>query len=209
MHLGLPMDGDVISGMAHGFWIALCREYLGRVLESFNDGQILLNWLDANFRELSEDASDDEVKIYARPCILQLIGGLLMPDKSCNQVHCVAPTPRYSPTWRKERPRGRDLHMCIHVIIRRTSGAPYPTLRQINVKRTVMGAPYYKGFEEPRYVPILGHTKGFIPESFEGETIDWISRSSVKGPRVIVTDIPHGFHGILRGCFGAEGVHAQ
>ncbi|KAE8699589.1 putative coated vesicle membrane protein [Hibiscus syriacus] len=59
MHLGVPVDGDVISGMKH----------------------------DVNFRELSEDASDDEVKMYARACILQLIGELLMPNKSRNQVH--------------------------------------------------------------------------------------------------------------------------
>ncbi|KAE8723200.1 HXXXD-type acyl-transferase family protein [Hibiscus syriacus] len=43
-----------------------------------------------SFRFLDyEDASDDEVKQYARACILQLIGGLLMPDKSHNQVHCM------------------------------------------------------------------------------------------------------------------------
>ncbi|KAE8705266.1 putative Subtilase family protein [Hibiscus syriacus] len=64
-------------------------ENLGRVPESFNGGRIPLNWLDANFRDLSEDASEDEVKLYARACILQLIGGLLMPDKSRNQVHCM------------------------------------------------------------------------------------------------------------------------
>ncbi|KAE8697240.1 Syntaxin of plants 71 [Hibiscus syriacus] len=85
MHLGLPVDRDVISGMAHGSWTALCRDYLGRVPESFNGGQIPLNWLDVNFWELSEDVSDDEVKMYAWACILQLIGGLLMPDKTRNQ----------------------------------------------------------------------------------------------------------------------------
>ncbi|KAE8676690.1 putative Integrase-type DNA-binding superfamily protein [Hibiscus syriacus] len=89
MHLELPVDGYVISGMTHGSWTALCREYLGRVPKSFNGGQIPLNWLDANFQELSEDASDDEVKMYAWACILQLIGGLLMLDKLRNQVHCM------------------------------------------------------------------------------------------------------------------------
>ncbi|KAE8684871.1 Detected protein of unknown function [Hibiscus syriacus] len=89
MHLGLPVDGDVISGIASGYWIALCRDSLGRVPENFIRGRILINWLDANFRELSADASEDEVKMYARACILQLIGGLLMSDKSRNLVHCM------------------------------------------------------------------------------------------------------------------------
>ncbi|KAE8707353.1 glutathione S-transferase T2-like [Hibiscus syriacus] len=29
MHLGLPVDGDMISGMAHGNWTTLCQDYLG------------------------------------------------------------------------------------------------------------------------------------------------------------------------------------
>ncbi|KAE8703057.1 Long chain acyl-CoA synthetase 6, peroxisomal [Hibiscus syriacus] len=36
MHLGIPVDGDAISGIAQGFWTALCRDNLGRVPESFN-----------------------------------------------------------------------------------------------------------------------------------------------------------------------------
>ncbi|KAE8661680.1 hypothetical protein F3Y22_tig00113725pilonHSYRG01810 [Hibiscus syriacus] len=61
MHLRLPVDGDVISGITS----------------------------DANFWELSVDASEDEVKMYAWACILQLIGGLLMPDKLRNLVQCM------------------------------------------------------------------------------------------------------------------------
>ncbi|KAE8733142.1 hypothetical protein F3Y22_tig00001478pilonHSYRG00093 [Hibiscus syriacus] len=89
MHLGLPVDRDVISGIAFDSWTTLCRKNLGRVSESFIGGRILLNWLDANFRELSADAYEDEVKMYARAYILQLIGGLLMLDKYRNLVHCM------------------------------------------------------------------------------------------------------------------------
>ncbi|KAE8706864.1 NADH dehydrogenase 1 alpha subcomplex subunit 1 [Hibiscus syriacus] len=60
IHLGLPVDEGVLSGVAHGNWNSLCHEYLG----------------------------GEQVKMYARSSILQLIGGLLMPDKSHNQVHC-------------------------------------------------------------------------------------------------------------------------
>ncbi|KAE8728129.1 Glucose-1-phosphate adenylyltransferase large subunit 1 [Hibiscus syriacus] len=89
MHMRLQVDGDVISGIASGSWTILCRDSLGRVPENFIGGRIPLNWLDANFWELSADASEDEVKMYAQECILQLIGGLLMPDKSRNLVHCM------------------------------------------------------------------------------------------------------------------------
>ncbi|KAE8658869.1 Serine protease SPPA [Hibiscus syriacus] len=84
LHLGLPVDGDVISGISQGSCTTLCRDNLGRVPESFIRCRISLNWLDANFQELSADASEDEIKMYEQTFILQLIGGLLMPDKSRN-----------------------------------------------------------------------------------------------------------------------------
>ncbi|XP_039032888.1 protein MAIN-LIKE 2-like [Hibiscus syriacus] len=89
MHLGLQVDGDVLSGVAHGNWNSLCQEYLRGVQPNFNSGRILLNCLDVNFKNLSEDTSEDQVKKYAHACILQVIGGLMMPDKLRNQVYCM------------------------------------------------------------------------------------------------------------------------
>ncbi|KAE8691064.1 hypothetical protein F3Y22_tig00110893pilonHSYRG01052 [Hibiscus syriacus] len=63
MRLGLPVDGDVISVISQGSWTTLCRDNLGCVPESFIGGKIPLNWLDANFQELSADASKDEIKM--------------------------------------------------------------------------------------------------------------------------------------------------
>ncbi|XP_038998440.1 serine/threonine-protein phosphatase 7 long form homolog [Hibiscus syriacus] len=89
MHLGLPVDGNVICGVADGDWHSLCEEYLGGIPPEFNGGRIPLAWLQSNFQQLNENCSEDEAKAFARAYILRVIGGILMPDKSRNKVHCM------------------------------------------------------------------------------------------------------------------------
>ncbi|KAE8705565.1 putative linoleate 9S-lipoxygenase 5 [Hibiscus syriacus] len=89
MHLGLPVDGNMMCGMADGDWKSMCIDYLGAAPPEFNEGRITLSWLKANFEVLNENASEDQAKACARAYILRIIGGILMPDKSRNQVHCM------------------------------------------------------------------------------------------------------------------------
>ncbi|KAE8678756.1 ATP-dependent 6-phosphofructokinase 3 [Hibiscus syriacus] len=89
MHLGLPVDGNMMCGMADGDWQSMCIDYLGAAPPEFNGGRIALSWLKANFEVLNENASEDQAKACARAYILRIIGGILMPDKSRNQVHCM------------------------------------------------------------------------------------------------------------------------
>ncbi|KAE8709839.1 hypothetical protein F3Y22_tig00110328pilonHSYRG00636 [Hibiscus syriacus] len=67
-HLGLPIDRDVLSGVAYGDWNSLFQEYLGGVLPNFNGGWIPLNWLDATFKHLSYDASEEQDRRGSIPC---------------------------------------------------------------------------------------------------------------------------------------------
>ncbi|KAE8736290.1 Alpha/beta hydrolase domain-containing protein 17B [Hibiscus syriacus] len=89
MHLGFPVDGNMMCGMADSDWQSMCIDYLGATPPEFNGGRIALSWLKANFEVLNENASDDQAKACAQAYILRIIGGILMPDKSRNQVHCM------------------------------------------------------------------------------------------------------------------------
>ncbi|KAL4281637.1 hypothetical protein GQ457_03G031160 [Hibiscus cannabinus] len=89
LQLGLPVKGRVVTGTCIDDWSALCHNLLGKVPDTFKGGLISLTWLQKNFNELDEDCSEDEAKAYARAYILRIIGGVLMPDKSRNQVHAM------------------------------------------------------------------------------------------------------------------------
>ncbi|KAE8711218.1 hypothetical protein F3Y22_tig00110300pilonHSYRG00045 [Hibiscus syriacus] len=89
MHLGLPVDENMMCGMADDDWQSMCIDYLGAAPPEFNGGRIALSWLKANFEVLNENASEDQTKACARAYILRIIGVILMPDKYRNQVHCM------------------------------------------------------------------------------------------------------------------------
>ncbi|MFQ6640069.1 hypothetical protein Gotur_014503 [Gossypium turneri] len=50
--------------------------------------RIEMAWLQNKFAELAEDSIEEERERYARAYILQIIRGILMPDKSRNLRHC-------------------------------------------------------------------------------------------------------------------------
>ncbi|MFQ6671314.1 hypothetical protein Gotur_035899 [Gossypium turneri] len=69
LQLGLPVDGSVVTGsIIYG-------------------GRIEMVWLRNNFAELVKDSTKERIERYTRAYILQIVEGILMPDKSQNLVH--------------------------------------------------------------------------------------------------------------------------
>ena len=54
--------------------------------QDFSGGRLKLTWLSLRFQELPDDVEEATVQHYARAYIMQLIGGLVFPDKSQNLV---------------------------------------------------------------------------------------------------------------------------
>ena len=93
--LGLPVDGEPIGGLDGGgdlqYLQGICHELLGAepTAQDFNGGRLKLAWLSLRFQDLPDDAEEATVQHYARAYIMQLIGGLVFPDKSQNLVKLV------------------------------------------------------------------------------------------------------------------------
>ncbi|MBA0631835.1 hypothetical protein Godav_000670 [Gossypium davidsonii] len=51
------------------------------------EGRIKMAWIRKNFVELVEDSTETQRERYTQVYILQIIGGILMPDKSQNLIH--------------------------------------------------------------------------------------------------------------------------
>ena len=82
VQLGLPIDGEPITGVSSGNLVTLCDHLLGFVLPEtvYKGNNIKLSWLNNEFQDLHHDANDVMVAQHARAHILTLIGSLLMPD---------------------------------------------------------------------------------------------------------------------------------
>ncbi|MBA0573264.1 hypothetical protein Golob_000547 [Gossypium lobatum] len=50
-------------------------------------GRIKMAWIRKNFVELVEDSTETQRERYTQAYMLQIIGGILMPDKSQNLAH--------------------------------------------------------------------------------------------------------------------------
>ena len=92
--LGLPIDGDAITGSTIKTWAAVCPEFLGFQPVNQNNhkelhGQrILINRLLAQVAEpLPHNANEDQLYQYARCYILALLGDTIFMDKSGDRVH--------------------------------------------------------------------------------------------------------------------------
>ncbi|KAF7143295.1 hypothetical protein RHSIM_Rhsim05G0159000 [Rhododendron simsii] len=88
---GLPIDGGPVIGTTNEDWDPLCRRLL-RIVPELNidrkGGKVTMTWLRLHFQgHLVEGYTDENVQQQARGYILQLIGGMLMPDHSGSQVH--------------------------------------------------------------------------------------------------------------------------
>ncbi|XP_039065584.1 serine/threonine-protein phosphatase 7 long form homolog [Hibiscus syriacus] len=88
-YLGLPVDENPITSIAHGNWKNLCEELLGHTPtpDDLDERKIYIKFLDDKFTQLPVDAALKIKLQFARAYILQVTGGILMPDKSRNKVH--------------------------------------------------------------------------------------------------------------------------
>ena len=84
---GLPVDGLPVTGTADHHWPLVVERLLGSCDSRKLKGSALkISWLRDNFRELPEDADEEQVKCYARAYILMMMGGALFPDYSGGEV---------------------------------------------------------------------------------------------------------------------------
>jgi len=89
LQLGLPIDGEPVTGISNGDLVPLCQHLLGSIPppNAITGNTIKLSWLNNNFQQLPDDATNDVIAQHARGHILILIGSLLMPDTSASRVH--------------------------------------------------------------------------------------------------------------------------
>ncbi|MBA0705782.1 hypothetical protein Golax_017943, partial [Gossypium laxum] len=88
LQLWLLVDGSVVIGFVQAAdWRGACCKLLGLVPETIYRGRIKTSWFRRNFEGLDEDSTEVERERHARAYILQIIGGILMLDRSRNLVH--------------------------------------------------------------------------------------------------------------------------
>ncbi|XP_019442356.1 PREDICTED: serine/threonine-protein phosphatase 7 long form homolog [Lupinus angustifolius] len=82
--LGIPIEGEVITGVTSMDWEDICMQLLGAVLagNELMGQRVKLTWLERTFRDLPDNVDDDVIEQHARAFILRMIGGFLMPDTS-------------------------------------------------------------------------------------------------------------------------------
>jgi len=88
--LGLPIDGDVVTGPTTVDDIfATFHEHLGVIPPPtvIKGNSIRVSWLNTTFQQLPPNANNEVIAQYARAYILTLIGSILMPDTSAARVH--------------------------------------------------------------------------------------------------------------------------
>ncbi|KAG8484012.1 hypothetical protein CXB51_023200 [Gossypium anomalum] len=90
VQLGLSVNGEAVTGLGRvpDPW-STCERLLGRVPPNDEEGRltrIKFNWLKQNFQYLPRNPTQMDIIYAARAFILQLIGGILMPDVNQNKV---------------------------------------------------------------------------------------------------------------------------
>ena len=86
------MDDRPITGATYYDWEEMCEQYLGVVPpkgEAIVDSAIKLKWLQDNMSSLPSEPTQQQLEAHYRAYILRLIGGVLMLDKTRNQVHLI------------------------------------------------------------------------------------------------------------------------
>lgn len=87
---GLPIDGDAITGyISVDDWYSLCQELLGAYPE---DGELEGNFLKSSYlmrncSSFTDDADEEVVIQHTRATILKLLCGVLIPNKSNDNVY--------------------------------------------------------------------------------------------------------------------------
>jgi len=89
VQLGLPIDGEPITGVSSADLVPLCGHLLGFVPSEtvYKGNSIKLSWLNNEFQDLPHDVEDVVIAQHARAHILTLIKSLLMSHTSGSRVH--------------------------------------------------------------------------------------------------------------------------
>ena len=91
--LGLPVDGEAITGSTQKEWPTVCRDFLGFSVQNDNTkvllGQriVIKRLLEQVVGPLPPNAEEDQLHKYARCYILALLGDTIFMDKSGDRVH--------------------------------------------------------------------------------------------------------------------------
>ncbi|XP_019450703.1 PREDICTED: serine/threonine-protein phosphatase 7 long form homolog [Lupinus angustifolius] len=91
--LGIPIEGEVITGVTSMDWEDLCMQLLGAVPagNELMGQRVKLTWLEMTFCDLPDNVDDVIIEQHARAFILRMIRGFLMPDTSVS-VDAIFPT---------------------------------------------------------------------------------------------------------------------
>jgi len=89
LQLDLLIDGEPITIVSSGDLLPLRQQLLGSLPPSnvIKEKTIKLSWLNNNFRQLPDGATDDVISQHAQTHILSMIGSLIMLDTSTRKVH--------------------------------------------------------------------------------------------------------------------------
>lgn len=89
LQLGLPIDGNAVTGPIVADWGQTCLDLLGAIPppDCLKGVSMKISWLESAFRDLPNNATDVVLAQYARAHIMRMIGGLLMSDISGSRVH--------------------------------------------------------------------------------------------------------------------------
>jgi len=85
LHLGFYVDGPPIIGPTMLDWDEMCDTLLGITPvkgESIDSSMIKLKWLRENLLPIDENSNIEVIHAYVRAYILELIGWVLMSDKT-------------------------------------------------------------------------------------------------------------------------------
>ncbi|KAG8502329.1 hypothetical protein CXB51_000306 [Gossypium anomalum] len=116
LQLGLPVDGDAVTGSVHSAdWGAVCYELLGATPDNINGGRIKMGWLRDTFLEPNDGSTELEKIRYARAYILQITGGYLMLDLSRNLGSAVLAT-LYREMCGATRPNKVKIRGCLSLL---------------------------------------------------------------------------------------------
>ncbi|KAF1888651.1 hypothetical protein Lal_00036690, partial [Lupinus albus] len=87
--LGLPIDGNNVTGPTNMDWNVVCHNLLGAVPNERQivGQQIQMSWLNSTFQQLTDDAAKIVINQHARAFILRMIGEFLMSNTSGSRVH--------------------------------------------------------------------------------------------------------------------------
>lgn len=87
---GLPVDGRPVTGSTDLNWEQMVRDLLGLELRHAprRGNKVTLQWLRGHFNgQVAETDTQVQIEQKARGYIMQLIGGVLVPDESSSRVH--------------------------------------------------------------------------------------------------------------------------